>query len=113
MPDSSGYDARRGCGIDVVDPGAVPGGSTKIRSSERSECYENFALRSFSEGGREDKSGQSSYAKATEDTANSQTRFASSLANLRGAETGSTRVVKAFCGVRHGSAVIGPFDSCK
>ncbi len=24
------YDAKRGCGIGVVDPGAVPGGSTKF-----------------------------------------------------------------------------------
>jgi len=43
---SASYDAKRGCGIGVVDPGAVPGRSTTFRCGERSELYEKSVRRS-------------------------------------------------------------------
>jgi hypothetical protein len=58
------YDAKRGCEISDVDPGAVPGRSTKVHPGI-------------------------------------------SEVSFGGPETGSTRVVKVFCGVRYDSAVIG------
>lgn len=60
------YDAKRGYGISVVDPGAVPGRSTSFRTL----CA---------------KSG--------------------------GPETGSTRAIKVFCGVRNDTAGVYPEGS--
>ena len=69
MTASAVYDAKLWLRIGVVDPGAVPGGSTRILPLLRTEILREVC---------------------------------------GGAETGSTRAVKVFEGIRDGSGVTGP-----